>query len=87
MAKTNETNTPLSPKDSSENYLNAKKSFRPNNYEDFGYFFYPERFNSTYKQAWYDKLIAWSGTSDAVNKITCEKNIQNALENRSSILL
>lgn len=85
MSKPKENNTPLQSSDSTDLYLNAKKNFKPNKFEDFGYYFYPERFGSTYKPAWYEKLVAWTGTSDAVNKITCEKNVQNALENRSSI--
>ena len=70
---------------SSDLYNNSKKDFKPNNFEDFGYFFYPERFGSVYTPNWYDKLFSLTGTTDSVNKVTCEKNVQSAIENRKQI--
>ena len=29
--------------DNSDLYLNSKKNFKPNEHDDYGYFFYPER--------------------------------------------
>ncbi len=70
----------------SELYLNSKKDFRPNKFEDFGYFFYPERFGNLVKQSvWYEKLVSFTGSSDTMNKASCEKNVQNAIENRNSM--
>ena len=65
-----------------ELHLNSKKDLKPNKFEDFGYFFYPERFGNVYKPAWYDKFFSTTGTTDAVNKLTCEKNVQKAIETR-----
>lgn len=79
MTKATEATTPTS----QDLYTNSKKDFKPNKFEDFGYFFYPERLGNVYKPAWYEKLVATTGTTDAVNKLTCEKNVQKAIENRS----
>lgn len=79
MTEPTESATPTS----QDLYTNSKKDFKPNKFEDFGYFFYPERFGNVYKPAWHDKLFATTGTTDAVNKLTCEKNVQKAIENRS----
>ena len=37
-------------------YLNSKKDFTPNKNDDYGYFFFPERFGITYDPLWYEKL-------------------------------
>jgi hypothetical protein len=68
----------------SDLYLNSSKDFRANKFEDFGYYFYPERFGNTLSTTkWYEKFLSSTGSSDTLNKAACEKNVQNALENRT----
>jgi len=68
---------------SADLYLNSKKDFKPTKTEDWGYFFYPERFGSVYKPSWFERLFSFTGTTDTVNRVTCEKNVQNAIETRN----
>ncbi len=68
-----------------EVHLNSNKNFKPSKTEDWGYFFYPERFGSVYKPSWFEKLFSFTGTTDTVNRATCEKNVQNAIETRNTI--
>lgn len=63
-------------------YLNSKKDFTPNKNDDYGYFFFPERFGITYDPLWYEKLSFISGSSDAATKAQCEKNVESAINNR-----
>ena len=63
-------------------YLNSKKDFQPNKNDDYGYFFYPERFGQTYSPKWYEKLISLTGSSEEANKAQCEKNVQEAMDHR-----
>lgn len=68
-------------------YTNSKKNWKPNKFEDWGYFFYPERLGNAYKPSWYEKLFSTTGTTDTVNKVTCEKNLQKAYQTHPGVQL
>ena len=46
------------PEEENPLYLNSKKDFKPNNNDDYGYFFYPERFGNVYKPKWHENFIS-----------------------------
>ena len=72
---------------SKSNILNSKKDFKPNKNDDYGYFFYPERFGNVYKPKWYENLFKLTGSSEEATKALCEKNVENAIKNRNFYLL
>lgn len=63
-------------------YTNSSKDFRPNRYEDFGYFFFPQRFGNEVKSNWYEKFFSYGKSREILNKSLCEQNVQNCIENR-----
>ena len=67
-------------------HINSEKNFFPSDYEDYGYFFYPERWGKIYKPSWYSMLL-FSGSRENIRKVTCETNVKDALENRKKILI
>lgn len=66
-------------------HVNSEKDFHPNEYEDYGYFFYPERFGKTFIIPWYEKAFTISGSRDNIRKAQCEENVKKALENHPGV--
>lgn len=66
----------------SENYLNSKKNFKPTKTEDYGYFFFPERFGNIHEQPWYKKLVFFGASREGMRKVQCETNVENCLKSR-----
>lgn len=69
-------------KNQNDLYLNSKKKFKPNSSEDYGYFFFPERFGNMKKPMWYQKYFSYGASRDLLKKNLCEQNVQNCIENR-----
>ena len=65
-----------------DNYLNSKKDFTPTKFEDFGYFFFPERFGNIYKPSWFEKYMRFPTTTEQINRIRCEISVQKAIQTR-----
>ena len=63
-------------------YTNSAKDFRPNKFEDFGYFFYPQRFGNIVQPKWYDKFLSYGKSRELLNKNLCEQNVENCIEKR-----
>jgi hypothetical protein len=64
-------------------YTNATKDFRPTKKEDYGYFFYPERFGAVREASeWYNKFFSYGKSREAYQKAACERNVQECLEKR-----
>jgi hypothetical protein len=63
-------------------YLNSKKDFRPNRYEDYGYFFFPMRFGNVRTPQWYEKFFSYSSSRELLNKNVCEENVEKCLKKR-----
>ena len=70
------------PKTKTTEHINSEKSFVPTDYEDYGYFFYPERLGKIYKPAWYSMLLFGESRGN-IRKAMCENNVKDALENRN----
>ncbi len=77
-------NNNISRVDSDAKYLNSTKDFRPTKFEDFGYFFYPQRFGNVHKSSWYEKMISYSESRDLIKRKQCEYNVEKAIETRWS---
>ena len=73
----------MKPEDENPLYLNSKKDFKPNGNDDYGYFFYPERFGNVYKPKWHENLLKFTGSSEEATKALCEKNVESAIKNRN----
>lgn len=71
-----------SSKDENPAYLNSSKNFKPNEYEDYGAFFYSERFGNQPKHSWYDKLFSYGASRELLQKNLCEQNVQKCVEKR-----
>lgn len=67
-----------------EEHLNSKKNFKPNKYEDYGYFFFPERFGNVRDPSWYEKFFSYGSSRELLKKSMCEKNVEDALEKRNN---
>ena len=63
-------------------YLNSKKDFTPNKYEDYGLFFYPQRFGSVRTPEWYEKFFSYGSSREILNKSLCEENVAKCLQTR-----
>jgi hypothetical protein len=63
-------------------YLNSKKDFKPNRYEDYGYFFFPMRFGNMRTPQWYEKFFSYSSSRELLNKNVCEENVEKCLKKR-----
>ena len=63
-------------------YTNSKKNFTPNRYEDFGFFFFPERFGNIVQPKWYDDLLSFAKSGAQLKKLQCEQNVINCIEKR-----
>ena len=71
-------------------YLNAAKDFKPTALEDYGYFFFPERFGKehvlTIPQRILQLSIPFDGASrDLARKIECEKYVSKSIESNPLI--
>lgn len=64
-------------------FINAEKDFTPNKFEDFGYFFYPERFNKTHQTKWFEKILTISASREELRKLQCEENLKSCMEKRN----
>lgn len=73
--------------DSKNLYLNSAKDFKPNKYEDYGYFFFPQRFGNAIKPKWYEKFLFYGKSREILNKNLCEQNVEQCIENRKLLLL
>jgi hypothetical protein len=62
--------------------INSDKNFEPNEYEDYGYYFFPERFGKIYTAPWYT-FFTYSGSRELLRKAQCEANVKDCLENRN----
>ena len=63
-------------------YTNSKKDFTPNKYEDYGYFFFPERFGNIRTPQWYEKFFSYGSSRELLNKTMCEENVEKCLKTR-----
>jgi hypothetical protein len=70
-----------------DKYLNSKKNFTPNKYEDFGYFFYPQRFGNIQQPIWYEKFFSYGKSREIFKKAMCEENVEKCLNNRKLIYI
>lgn len=69
--------------DSDKQYLNIFKDFRPTSTEDYGYFFYPQRFGCVREPEWYEKYFSYGVSRELIKKSQCEQNVQKAIEKRT----
>ena len=65
-------------------HINSEKNFEPTIYQDYGYFFYPERWGKIYKPEWWRSLFSFSESRAHIRKTMCESNVKDALENRNN---
>ena len=63
-------------------YTNSKKDFTPNKYEDYGYFFFPERFGNIRTPQWYEKFFSYGASRELLNKTMCEENVEKCMKTR-----
>ena len=63
-------------------FINADKDFTPKEHEDYGYFFFPERFGKKFEIPWYMKALTFSGSRDILRKAQCEQSVLKSLESR-----
>jgi hypothetical protein len=63
-------------------YTNSKKDFKPTKNEDYGYFFFPERFGNIRTPQWYEKFFSYGSSRELLNKTLCEENVANCLKTR-----
>ena len=71
-------------------YINAKKNCQPTSLEDYGYFFFPERFGKERTLSLPQRLgklaIPFDNASrDIARKIECEQSIADAIENNPMV--
>lgn len=80
--------SPAPPPDRNEDpaFLNSSKNFQPTKTEDYGAFFYSERFGNEPKRNWYDKFISYGASREVLQKNVCEQNVQTCIEKRKSTL-
>jgi hypothetical protein len=64
-------------------FLNSEKNFTPNKFEDFGYYFYPQRFGNIAKPVWYEKFFSYNNSRELFQKAMCEENVEKCLKNRN----
>ena len=69
----------------SSKYINANKDCRPTELEDYGYYFFPERFGREYKISIFERILRLSvpfdwASRDLARKIECEKYVVQAVE-------
>lgn len=79
MSYKKETSTTETSKDL---YTNSAKDFRPNKFEDFGYFFYPQRFGNIVQTKWHEKFFSYGKSREFLNKSLCEQNVENCIQKR-----
>jgi hypothetical protein len=67
----------------SDKYLNSKKDFTPNEFEDYGTYFYRNDRNKKYldsSESWYERYVSiFFNPLKAFTKPYCEKNVQDAI--------
>lgn len=63
-------------------YLNSKKDFKPNKFEDYGYFFFPQRFGNVVNPKWYEKFFSYGKSREILNKNLCEQNVEQCIDKR-----
>jgi hypothetical protein len=73
----------MSNKQEGKEHLNSSKDFRPTKYEDYGYFFFPERFGNVHTPSWYEKFFSYGSSREIFKKSICKRNVQDAIEKRS----
>ena len=61
-------------------HINSEKSFIPNEYEDYGFYFFFERLGHQYELPWYKKVFSYGGARDLIRKVQCEQNVEKLLE-------
>ena len=52
--------------------------------EDYGYFFYPQRFgNAVNTASWHEKFFSYGSSREILNKNLCEENVEKCLKTRT----
>lgn len=70
-------------KDDDSLYLNSAKDFKPTRTEDYGAFFYSERFGNEIKSSWYEKFFSYGASREILKKNLCEQNVKTCMEKRN----
>ncbi|RNA36041.1 mitochondrial inner membrane protease ATP23-like protein [Brachionus plicatilis] len=68
-------------------YLNSNKDFTPNKFEDFGYFFFPQRFGNVIKPKWHEKFFFYGKSREILNKNLCEQNVERCIDKHPGVKL
>jgi hypothetical protein len=66
----------------SAEHINAEKNFTPNEYEDYGYFFYHDRLNLKHYIPWHKRFLTFAGSRENIRKLQCESNVKSCIEKR-----